>query len=693
MAVIRIPSASTSAAEPYASRPLHKTTDGIRVVTIETDLDSHGRIVCHLHATTFAQRPRYETLSYRWGDESLTKTIVVDDVEMCVTTNLWDALQYFRENPRNMPIWIDALSINQRDVPERSSQLRIMPHIYTRASSTLVWLGRRYIGLFDEKSAAASGAIAPGGGVYLRDEAESSQVDVKVEAEAKTNAEAEAQAPPTKPDPHTKDPLADIKDQIMTDGYWDRVWILQEIGKSRHIQLCFGKQPTRWDTFITWIRTHASSLDHTTGPLKVDHLRQDKYDGSCSLRSLLTNHASALAKDPRDKIYGLVGLSTDGRGFPMDYNKTLLEVWSDTIHFMSRHELLPRECDQRMHFCQLVRELLGGENALGSVSGVVCFEHAPGEESFLDERPKRKNHATEARGTCDEMALSELSFWAEVYGVIVSLGPWTSELLSSLEMTDMWEEELQRLYRGDLDRAYFENDNLLRAILESGASAVEVGAAAATAAAGGGGGGGEVKRNGVGDGTGKIVGMTRFQHYKIEFHGPEFFSDYWNFRHKNREVAPGLEAAWVYELPSSSHGDGDGNGDGDGDGGVYDEEPRLAMLKIQRHACDYTPFKLALVSPRAQQGDLVCRLQEYPLKRVVVRPAAETQSNEVRMHVCGTAVMVRDVLGGTGETGGKMDFCGDERMEGLSKMELVMDARTLYALMFGNAGSREEMGT
>ncbi|KAG5948856.1 hypothetical protein E4U60_000638 [Claviceps pazoutovae] len=667
MALTRISSASTAAAaaEPYASHPLHKTTDGIRVVTIEADLDSHGRIVCHLLTTTFAQRPRYETLSYRWGDESLTKTIVVDDVEMCVTTNLWDALQYFRENPRNMPIWIDALSINQRDVPERSSQLRIMPHIYTRASSTLVWLGRRYVGLFDEASAAASGAIAPEGEVDLGEEVEASQVRAEAEAEV----EAEVESPPAKPDPHTEDPLANIKEQIMTDGYWDRVWILQEIGKSRHIQLCFSKQPTEWDTFITWIRTH-SSIDNTTGPLKVDHLRRDKYDGSCSLRSLLTNHASALAKDPRDKIYGLVGLSTDGRGFPMNYNKTLLEVWSDTIHFMSRHELLPQECDQRIHFCQIVRELLGGENALGSVSGVVCFHHAPGDESFLDQDERKK----QARA-CDEMALSALSFWAEVYGVIVSLGPCTSELLSSLETTDAWDEELQRLYRGDLDRAYFENDNLLRMILDSGGAAAEAGV------------GGGLGKKDVGDDTGKIVDMARFQHYKIEFHGPEFFSDYWNFRHKNREVAPGLEAAWVHELPSFSQGDGDG------DGGVYDEEPRLAMLKIQRHACNYTPFKLALVSPRAQQGDLVCRLQEYPLKRVVLRPAAEIQSNEVRMHVCGTAVMVRDVLGGTGETGGKMDFSGDERMQRSSKMKLVMDARTLYALMFGNTESREEIET
>ncbi|KAG6016468.1 hypothetical protein E4U41_004438, partial [Claviceps citrina] len=138
---------ATATAEPYASRPLRKTADGsIRVVTVDADLDPAGRVVCHLHTTTFAQHPRYETLSYRWGDDSdcAKETVVVDGVELRVTANLWDALHHFRERPRGSAIWIDALSINQADVSERSSQLRIMPHIYARASCTLVWLGRRY---------------------------------------------------------------------------------------------------------------------------------------------------------------------------------------------------------------------------------------------------------------------------------------------------------------------------------------------------------------------------------------------------------------------------------------------------------------------------------------------------------------------------------------------------------------------
>ncbi|KAG6002043.1 hypothetical protein E4U21_003557 [Claviceps maximensis] len=589
--------AAAAAAEPYASRPLHKTADGIRIVSIDADLDHHGRLVCHLHTTTFAQHPLYETLSYRWGDDTLTESIVVDGVELLVTTNLWHALHYFRQHPRKTPVWIDAISINQRDVPERSSQLRIMPHIYARASSTLVWLGRRYVDL---------------------------PIDLGLDRTLAVNAAPEAE---TETGPKPGPPLnADVKDQVMSDGYWDRVWILQEIGKARRIHLCFGRQPVEWETFIAWVRSH-DNVEDGVGPLKLDHLRRDKYDGSCSLRRLLVNHAGALAKDPRDKIYGLVGLSTDGRGFPMDYNKTLLDVWCDTIHFMSRHELLPQDCAERVHFCQLVRDLLGGEEKLGSVSGVVCFrdESHPDDRSPDDRSPDERAH----------MFGSGLSFWTQVYGVIVSLGPRTSELSSSLETTDAWDEELQRLYRGNLDRAHYENDNLMRKVLD-----------ASDAGTGG-----------------KIVSMTSFRHDRVEFQGPEMYSHYWNFMHKDRELAPGLEAAWVHALPPDDN----------------DDEPRLAMLKMDSFAHDPTPFKLAFVSPHARQGDVICRLEHHPMKRIVLRPAEEAHSNHVRMHICGTAVMVRDLLPDPPESS-----ADEDHINRASRLSVLMDARTLYALIFGN---------
>ena len=40
-------------------------------------------------------------------------------------------------------MWVDAICINQADVPEKNRQIAIMPFIYMRAKMVLVWLGVR----------------------------------------------------------------------------------------------------------------------------------------------------------------------------------------------------------------------------------------------------------------------------------------------------------------------------------------------------------------------------------------------------------------------------------------------------------------------------------------------------------------------------------------------------------------------
>jgi hypothetical protein len=57
-------------------------------------------------------------------------------------TNLWDALHCLRKRANGRRYWIDAICINQADIPERNQQVRIMPHIYFRAHTVVVWLGR-----------------------------------------------------------------------------------------------------------------------------------------------------------------------------------------------------------------------------------------------------------------------------------------------------------------------------------------------------------------------------------------------------------------------------------------------------------------------------------------------------------------------------------------------------------------------
>lgn len=60
---------------------------------------------------------------------------------MSVTQNLFVALAHFRQMTRPIELWVDALCINQHDIPERNAQVQLMGAIYRRASAVLMWLG------------------------------------------------------------------------------------------------------------------------------------------------------------------------------------------------------------------------------------------------------------------------------------------------------------------------------------------------------------------------------------------------------------------------------------------------------------------------------------------------------------------------------------------------------------------------
>lgn len=86
----------------------------------------------------------YAALSYCWGEarsEEDVRWIVVHSQRFAVRTNLFDFLQSNIASALRIPIYIDAICLNQRDVEERSNQVRLMSEVYKNASRTIVWLG------------------------------------------------------------------------------------------------------------------------------------------------------------------------------------------------------------------------------------------------------------------------------------------------------------------------------------------------------------------------------------------------------------------------------------------------------------------------------------------------------------------------------------------------------------------------
>jgi hypothetical protein len=58
-----------------------------------------------------------------------------------IRKNLADAIRILRMKQAIVPLWIDAISINQEDAVERSRQVRRMGEIYDNAMSVYSWVG------------------------------------------------------------------------------------------------------------------------------------------------------------------------------------------------------------------------------------------------------------------------------------------------------------------------------------------------------------------------------------------------------------------------------------------------------------------------------------------------------------------------------------------------------------------------
>lgn len=411
---------------PYQGTELDENS--LRLVQIQPAVHETDPVICTLGEVTFGSRPKFEALSYTWGTERADDALILNGHPFEVRRNLLDALLFLRRQVASGKVqqlfWIDAICINQSDVNERNRQLRIMDQIYFRASTVVVWLGSRYT----EFQRELVGKVKP-------EEGEEREEDFSQNGNS-------------------------IQQQMVrylrTDAYWDRLWILQEIGRAKKLRVCFGDGSFAWVDFMHLITMHNS--DGNTGPLRLDRLlRQEKYNESHTLKRLLEEHREAKCSEPRDKVYGLVGLASDAAEFPMDYNKSLYEVWKDTMVFMNQRDLFKEE-SQILPIGALVKTALM-ENYSDPLSQ-ISREH----EDQVD--PTQLIETKESRLV--------FCLKAVPLGCVIHVGPSASEVISRPNEASAWRTATQRLFPAtELGLAHREHDRLLHALLECDESEIE----------------------------------------------------------------------------------------------------------------------------------------------------------------------------------------------------------------------------
>jgi hypothetical protein len=302
----------------YSSQPL--TDCSIRLLFIQPSPDRQRQIECTLRPFDFDAIPPYEALSYVWGahDPSTDEVISCNGHAVSVRQNLGHALRQLRRVDTERIVWIDALSINQRNKDEKSHQVPLMGKIYSQATRTVVWLGHGDAEMISE-TVRCIGSVG--------------------------NACSQIKPMPDKPDDYeelalrveTLSPtvVKGLK-ALYDNAYFTRVWCIQEIRLAHDVTMLWGEQEVSWvdvgrtATWSSYVSNKTSIWPHAIKAVFIFFPATSRFNLLLSLNGYRIWEAT----DPRDKVYGLLNLVTskpEVEAMQIDYRKSVAQVYADTV--------------------------------------------------------------------------------------------------------------------------------------------------------------------------------------------------------------------------------------------------------------------------------------------------------------------------------------------------------------------------
>ncbi|RGP72524.1 heterokaryon incompatibility [Fusarium sporotrichioides] len=300
----------------FSYEPFGLDRPGFRLIQLERGVYSPLR--CSLFQAYLDEEESiipYEALSYVWGSQSMPNEITVDGKTMSITTSLYDALHYLRQQDQDRLLWVDALCIDQSNTKERSHQVNHMGDIYQKADNVIIWLG------------------------YLSGDAALFKTAVDQFAR-QLPSEAFRRWP--REDPRWRDTWRQVESSFgfpnntrlinglstfMGNPWFMRVWVLQEVANAKRaiIESNLGKIHTKLFALLPHVIGSPVSdqcravLDIMPGPLKyTSWWNQDR-----NICTLLCKFKGSEASDPRDKVYALMGMASDmdSNAIEADYTK------------------------------------------------------------------------------------------------------------------------------------------------------------------------------------------------------------------------------------------------------------------------------------------------------------------------------------------------------------------------------------
>jgi Heterokaryon incompatibility protein (HET) len=339
-------------------KPLDPGQKEIRLIEILSPGTETSPAECRLSIASLLGNISFAALSYAWGDSSVTENIALDGSTVPVTANLAAALRHVKQHwqqqypdrdPNSFRLWVDAISINQKDIQERNQQVQLMGSIYSQAELVLSWLGSGHAEMclalqtFDVIAQEVKG-IGDG--------------DLSFQWMEKYPLLCVQDIDPGDDGLGNKAWMAMW--HFFDLSYWYRVWIFQELVLARNLLLIYGSESLRYEDLeavCAWSRRvqcegprqlyqlprprsmSDAAWKAATGPYldwyminKIALAKKKLYEPARRWNFLLICR-SLRATDPKDHIYGLLGILEEGLEAKItpDYEKTVGEVYCEAI--------------------------------------------------------------------------------------------------------------------------------------------------------------------------------------------------------------------------------------------------------------------------------------------------------------------------------------------------------------------------
>ncbi|KAJ8118701.1 hypothetical protein OPT61_g373 [Boeremia exigua] len=261
------------------------------------------RIECRLAIHGLREPPPYKTISYAWGDSQDSSQVIVNDVEITVPSSLELCLRYLRSNEAAIDLWTDAICIDQSNLIERASQVMHMGYIYRSCSLMYIWLGEP--GLVSQSGNPFEMLLHWMEDKHFHDYPGFSRSQDTGEWIFEDNASYQK--------------MYEVFYDFVSKPWWTRLWCVQELALCPEAVVVMGSWQLPWEAVLKAKENHArhdagccagipNSMParYTYFPDHMLYLSQEL--DLTRMDQIVRALRHKLCKDPRDKIYGLLGL-------------------------------------------------------------------------------------------------------------------------------------------------------------------------------------------------------------------------------------------------------------------------------------------------------------------------------------------------------------------------------------------------